>query len=123
MKPLIIFALLALSACATRPANRTEAQSNYAAAERETQDRSRERADHASRVIALAAQARAIDTQIANQRLVISKWQAMGAVPSAPAMIRNARLRIKQLTAEKDELLRQQAAELEEVEDLREEEP
>jgi hypothetical protein len=38
-------------------------------------------------------------------------------------MIRNARLRIKQLTAEKDELLRQQAAELEEVEDLREEEP
>lgn len=121
MNLLLIFAFLFLGACASRPATRTEAQTNYLEAEESVQERSRARADHAGRAAALALQIRAIDSQIDNQRLVISRWRAMPEVPSGPAMIKNAQLRLRQLNAEKEELLRRQREELDEVKDLEEE--
>ncbi len=63
---------------------------------------------------------RAIDSQIVNQRAVIAHWKELPNVASSQAMIANARQRLKQLDAEKSELMRMQAAELEEVKDLSE---
>jgi len=115
----IIFLLpLFLSSCAHRYAPRSEADSNYAHVEKESSRYSAERVDHASRAAAMALKIRALDSQIANQRVVIERWEANSEVPSAPAMIRNARARIDGLNSEKTALLEGQRAELEAIDRL-----
>ena len=84
-------------------------------------ERSSARADHTGRLAALTYRVRAIDDQIAAQRLAIDGWEA-SENPSAPTLIGGARRRIRALEEEKARLAKAQTGELDEIKKLNEEE-
>ncbi|MGZ3695292.1 MAG: hypothetical protein ACXWQO_14335 [Bdellovibrionota bacterium] len=108
MKLLALFALLLVGCSSHKPLDRTESQKEYARKEESTQEHSLARSEIKMKISSTGSKIRAIDSQIATQRHVITTWEGKKEVASWEAMVANANARIDNLEKEKAALIDEQ---------------
>ena len=106
---------LVIVACAANPSDREASRKEYEAEEAVNQKRSLTRSEMMAKVKALNARVGALDAQIKIQQDLITRYKGQEEVASSQAMIDNAKVRIRQLQKERNQVAEEREAAQEEL--------